>query len=239
MTAIMELSWKAFDAKRQQTDLAIFPLGAVEVYGPHLPLGSDSIVAERVARLVAERTGGIMMPRIPVGYSKSLADFPGTLNVSPAALRAYLADVCDSVYGWGLRRFLFVNTHLGNVPVVSEIAEGLRRDRGARCAQIDWWRFIQPLSTGIVEGGAAAHGHASETGTSVLLYLAPQFVTSGAVHSPSKVADPYPEVIQYRSYAEKTDTGTLGNATLGTKEKGEQIVRRAIDRIVDFVEKAL
>ncbi len=61
----------------------------------------------------------------------------------------------------------------------------------------------------------------------------------GAVNSPSKVADAYPEVIQYRSYAEKTDSGTLGNAMLGTREKGEKIVRRAVDRIVEFVEKGL
>jgi creatinine amidohydrolase len=96
MTAIMEVSWQAFDAKRKETDLAILPLGAVEVYGPHLPLGSDAIVAERVARLVAERTGGIVMPVVPVGYSRSLADFPGTLNVSPAALARRGARCCST-----------------------------------------------------------------------------------------------------------------------------------------------
>jgi creatinine amidohydrolase len=73
----------------------------------------------------------------------------------------------------------------------------------------------------------------------VLLYLAPQLVTPGAVNSPPKASDPYPDILQYRSYAEQTDTGTLGNAMLGTREKGERIVGRAVDRIAEFVRQAL
>ena len=43
-------SWTDFDQRRQETDLAILVSGAVEVYGPHLPLGSDTIVAEAVSK---------------------------------------------------------------------------------------------------------------------------------------------------------------------------------------------
>src|SRR4051812_21099727 len=51
---IMRHPWVDLDALRRRTDLMIVPTGAVEVYGPHLPTGTDTIVIEHVARRVSE-----------------------------------------------------------------------------------------------------------------------------------------------------------------------------------------
>jgi creatinine amidohydrolase len=51
---ISAISWTEFDRLRASKPLVVIPTGAVEVYGPHLPLASDSIVAQGVARLVAD-----------------------------------------------------------------------------------------------------------------------------------------------------------------------------------------
>lgn len=233
MSELAHLTWQDIDALRQKTDLAIIPLGAVEVYGPHLPNGADGIVAQALARALAERVPAAVAPLIPVGESKALSDFPGTLWVSAESLKAYTGDVAESLIHWGFRRLLFINSHLGNVAPLSQLALDLQDKHGVVCAQIDVWRFIQPLTDDLWES-EAPHAHASEAGTSILLHLVPELVTEGAVHTPIP-AEEFPEIIRYESYRSKTETGTLGDATLGSAEKGAEAFNRALERLVEFV----
>jgi creatinine amidohydrolase len=77
------MNWVDFDALRAETDLALIPLGAVEVYGPHLPLGADGIATTALAARVAERVPAFVAPLIPVGYSAALDDFPAPSPSAP------------------------------------------------------------------------------------------------------------------------------------------------------------
>jgi Uncharacterized protein, putative amidase len=101
--------WKEIDAHRKGHQLVVIPSGAIEVYGPHLPVGSDSIVAEEVARRVAADLGAMCAPLIPVGFSADLMRFPGTLYVEPAAFTDYLSGVCKSLIRWGYTDLLFAS----------------------------------------------------------------------------------------------------------------------------------
>jgi creatinine amidohydrolase len=236
MSLVHQLTWVDFDALRRETDLVLIPLGAVEVYGPHLPMGADGIAALALAKGVAERVPAFVAPLIPVGFSHSLAEFPGTLTVRPQALLAYTRDVAESFIHWGCRRLLFVNGHAGNVPYLNELALELEATHRVRCAQIDWWRFIQPLVTDLVESDLLPHGHAGEFGTSVMLHLAPELVhIERAVRTEPAQRDDYPDVMRPRSYRAQTETGVLGDATKGTADKGAEVMRRAIERVVAFV----
>lgn len=233
---LRDMSWKEFVQRKENTNLAIIPTGAFEVYGPHLPLGSDTLVATRISELVAERVNSVIGPTLEVGDSAVLDTFPGTITIQPEHFKTYLVDVVNSLKKWGFKDFLFINPHLGNVPVINQIAYEMQRKEGINCAQIDFWRFIQPLDKGIIES-ELAHGHASEAGTSVLMYLYPELVEVDKwIHEQPKFKDEFPEVIQYHPYNAHTDSGTIGNATLGTKEKGEELVKRSVDRIVEFLQ---
>lgn len=234
---LKEMNWKAFVERKKETNLAIIPTGAFEVYGPHLPLGSDTLVAAKIAELVAERVNSIIGPTLEVGDSSMLDDFPGTITIRPESFKEYLVDTVDSLKKWGFKDFLFINNHVGNVPVINQIAYDYRDHDEFRFAQIDYWRFLKTLDKGIVESGALAHGHASEAGTSVLLYLYPELVDiEKSVNEPPKFVDQFPEIIQYPKYSIYSESGTVGNAKLGTKEKGEQLVIRSVDKIVEFLQ---
>lgn len=97
MMYMMEKPWVDFDSIRQETDLVIIPTGAVEVYGQHLPAGTDTIVITHIARQVGEQLGAPVLPTLPVGFSRSLGDFPGTLNVSTNTLMSFAQDTAESV----------------------------------------------------------------------------------------------------------------------------------------------
>ncbi len=237
MQGIALITSKEFEEMKGKTDLAIIPVGAIEIYGPHLPLGTDSIVAEKIAQLVASRVKCFLTPLIPIGYSLGLMEYSGTLTVQPQTLECYLREVCESLIYWGIQRILFLNTHLGNVQSINMVAEEIQRKHKVQCAQVDWWRFVKGLAKGVVETGELAHGHASETATSIMLYLMPEGVKSeGLMEHHSLRKDPFPDIIQYPNFKSITETGALGNPTSATAEKGEAIVERSVNRIVDFIE---
>lgn len=236
---LRDLSWKQFD-KLDRTKPVIIPTGAIEVYGPHLPMGSDAIVAEKVADIIASKLNLLVTPTLPMGDSLSLSTpaFPGTMVIKPENFKGYLEDVCLSLIKWGFTKFFFFNTHLSNVFMITQLGWELEAKYKVRCASVDWWRFIQPHCEGVCEyTGMMAHGHASEAGTSVMKYLTPELVDdSEAVCTLELFEDKFPEFKQYIPFDKYTDTGTMGDATKGTSEKGKIIVERSVDRIVEFIE---
>ena len=223
----------------QKTHAMLLPIGAFEVWGPHLPIGADTLVAEEIAERISKKTGWIVGPCLPVGYSESLYfKEGGTVSVRPESLKTYLEDVLDSLIETGVTRFCFVSPHLGNVPVVTQLAIHLRKTRNVKCCLIDWWRIIQPLCAkeGILQyDGKMAHGHASEAGTSTFLYLRPDLVKMDRAIRVDPVPDEYPDIPRFTLTNELYTEAVVGDATIGTREKGEQIVNKTVDRVVGFL----
>ena len=222
----------------KETDLALVPLGAVEVYGPHLPMGADGIATEALAKRVAAEIPAIIAPLIPIGMSQSLSTHPGTLWVDRTALFAYVSGVARSFILNGSRRILFLNGHAGNVQTVADVCAALEaefRAENVRCAQIDWWRFIQPLVEDLVEAEVLPHGHASEFGTSVMLAIAPEAVKADRLNISPAGKDAYTDFIKPRSRFPLGPTGMVGDARPGSVEKGEETLRRATARVVQFL----
>ncbi|MDQ3549377.1 MAG: creatininase family protein [Chloroflexota bacterium] len=237
---MMEKPWVDFDALRKETDLVIIPTGAVEVYGQHLPAGTDTIVVTHIARLVGEQLGAPVLPTLPVGFSRSLGDFPGTLNISTATLMAYVQETAESVISWGFKRVLFINSHRGNIGPIGEVAMELQHKHGVRCAQVFWWDYAAALVKDVIETGAQANGHASEIGTSVMLHFEPDFVVRDRIKDQTPTDSvPYADIIQYKGMRARSDSGVMGNPEVGTAEKGSIIASRAVDRIVAFVKDEL
>lgn len=226
-----------FDTHRSATDLVLIPLGAIEIYGPHLPLGADGIAAQALSDRVAEREPAFVAPLIPVGYSKSFRDFPGTLWVEPSSLVAYTRDIAQSYIHWGCKRLLFINGHGGNVPFLAQLSLELEDTYGVRCAMIDWWRFIQPLSEDLAESDARPHGHAAEFGTSVMLHLAPEHVkVDRLIRDMPTTVDEYAMFLRPNQGRDRSPTGVQGDSRLGTAKKGEEVMNRAVERVLEFLQ---
>ncbi|MGN0837599.1 MAG: creatininase family protein [Pyramidobacter sp.] len=232
-----EMNFADYREAVSKTHAIILPVGAFEVWGPHLPVGADTIAAEEIAARVSERVGWVVGPTVPVGYSESLfAKEGGTVTVRPQSLYDYLYDIVDSFVETGITRFCFIAPHMGNVAVITQIATHLRRTRGVKCCLIDWWRFIQPLCKGILKyEGRPAHAHAAEAGTSTFMYLRPDLVKKDRLKDVGLHDSKYSDIQQFNPLVEMYPEAHVGDPTPATAEKGEQIVRRAVDRIVEFL----
>lgn len=233
------MTWVEFDKIRKETSTVILPSGACEVYGPHLPLGSDILVSEALSKLVAEKANAVVGPCLEVGQSQNLYDFPGTIYIRPENLKAVYRDIIEGFIKWGFKEIFILNLHLGNTFPLNELLSDIEDENpGVKCGLVGFWQFIWKYTD--VWETEKPHGHASEAGTSVLLYLYPELVDmEKAPNSPALWENRWPNFNLYQHYAKYSETGTMGDATKGTKEKGEIIVNRAIDEMVDFINEYL
>lgn len=234
---LQEMSWYEFREVLKETDLAIMPIGANEVYGKHLPLGSDTIVANELAVRVAKNVGAVVTPPIPVGDSNSLRDFPGTLTTGLDILSAYLKDLCESLIRHHIKRFFIVCGHLGNIPAVSSVANDLS-DK-ALFAMVDVWRFMARQGRGIVETDCFPEGHASEVGTCVLLALRPDLVNMQLAikEVPPAKWTLAPDIKHLTRFTELSRSGVLGDPMRSTPEKGKEMMAKAVNELSEFVRK--
>ena len=189
---INEMSWVEFDKRRKETDTVIIPTGACEIYGAHLPMGSDAIAAMGVSRLVAEKTNALIAPLFNLADSSMLLAYPGTLSVTPDLFEQYIEELMAQLYDYGFRKFLFITGHAASNSTIMYVARKYQEQKACKWAQVDWWRFVQPLGMGIFDTeGRMCHGHAAEAGTSVILSFRPDLVDM------SKATKIEPNVVHY------------------------------------------
>lgn len=235
---IREMNWIQYEQRRAENPTVIIPTGACEVYGPHMPMGTDLIAAAAIAELVAEKTGALIAPTIEMGESSALTSFPCTFALSRKTLEAFLEELFQKLIRDGFQNFLFLTGHAGNVDTVSYLIKVYQHQYDIKCAQVDWWRFTNANSGEIFDHqGYLAHGHASECGTSVMLYLRPELVDRAAITcvDPGPDQSGFPDIIQYRKFNQRTPNGMIGDATAASAEKGRQIIDTCVSRIVDYM----
>ena len=235
---IRKMSGKKYQARLAENPLVIVPTGACEIYGPHLPMGTDLLVAQKIAELVAEKTGALIAPTIEAGESSALEAFSCTFPLPRKILEDYLEFLVSKLIADGAKKLLFINGHAGNVDTVSYVVKKHLKD-GIKACQIDWWRFTQARCAGILDfKGAMAHGHASECGTSVMLYLYPELVDRDEITCVQSEPNDYPDIIQYSHFTAKTPNGSIGDSRTATAEKGKNIVDACVKRILSYLENA-
>src|SRR5699024_6060742 len=113
----------------KESGIAILPVGAVEAHGPHLPLGTDNLLAERVAEKVATGVDGLILPTLSYGQVWSLQNFPGSINISNDSMIRFLVDIGTSLSDQGFTTFVMINGHLGNQVELKEAARLLYEKR--------------------------------------------------------------------------------------------------------------
>jgi creatinine amidohydrolase len=114
---LAEMTWEdARDLDRGRT-IAVLPVGAIEAHGPHLPLGTDGLIAEAMARAGAARleargVPAVVLPVLPYTVADYAADFPGTISASASAVTALVADIARAIGLQGFRALAIANAHL-------------------------------------------------------------------------------------------------------------------------------
>jgi creatinine amidohydrolase len=161
------MTWPQAQAAFKRTSFVVVPIGSTEQHGPHLPLGTDFLVAKELARRVGERANVIVTPVIPVGYAQYHAVFPGTLSFTEDTLTRMYIELCQNLLRYGATHVFFMNGHGGNMVALRRCGEWLR-EQCVPSAVACWWEM-----THVVNPEWRALGHACYVETSMILALDP------------------------------------------------------------------
>ena len=222
----------------------LLPIGAIEQHGPHLPVITDTCqVTEVLSRTMESLPDHVLawsLPAIPFGKSNEHTGFAGTFSLTAATLTALLFDVSRSARASGFRRLVFVNGHGGNMAILDAAARDIRAETGLMTFCIHPHVFVE-APFGITDAERRLGFHAGELETSLMLALAPH-----AVHMDQAVKNfaEYPVDGPLFFFGNATSawltrdwssSGVFGDATLGTSDKGKEILAAAIPRMAALI----
>lgn len=232
---LAELNQAAAREALQGQPVAILPIGATEVHGNHLPLGTDLFLAQALAEKLEQALGTdrcVILPTLPYGQVWSLRATPGTVDIPDPVLVPFLVEIAMSMYRAGVRKFVFLNAHVGNYPAI----KAAMRQVWARC-DMKVYAFNYPGAEQVIQKVCTTrrpHGayfHACEIETSYMLYLCPDKVdmTRAICQYPDFPADFDVTPVPWTDFME---TAVLGDATAATAEKGKAILEQVVANMV-------
>jgi len=77
--------------------IAILPVGSIEIHGPHMPTGTDSLTVREVVKTAAEKEPAVVLPTIYYAYVLENRHFPGTVSLSARTILTMIEEICDEV----------------------------------------------------------------------------------------------------------------------------------------------
>ena len=247
---LQEMRWQEIQQFRDREGyLAIIPVGSVEQHGFHLPLGTDSMVAIRLAEDAAQRTNAIVTSPLWFGWSPHHLALPGTISIRPQILIEMLFDVLSSLATHGFRRFVIVNGHrIVNIPWIQICAEKAQRELGVRVAVYDPAYMSKEIADRI---GFGELGHAEEIETSHMLHIMPHLVRMEKARdylpperklyhvdprTPEDTLCYVPGTAKDLEQTAGKSGGSSGRPTMATAEKGKQLHEHLVARLIEVID---
>jgi creatinine amidohydrolase len=229
-----ELTTKDFEGLDPDKTIAILPVAATEQHGPHLPVMTDTAIADGMLAVLRERlpddVSVLVLPVQPVGKSNEHILSPGTLTLSADTLLRVLVEIGESVHRAGLRKLVLANSHGGNASVIATAARELRVRRTMLAVATHWRWFGLP--DGMYDAVEAKHGiHAGDIETSLMLDFRPDLVrmnkAKNFVSSAIAMEKEFKNLSATGGHSfgwmapDLNPDGAVGNAAIATAEKGK------------------
>jgi creatinine amidohydrolase len=219
-----------FDSRTCTT--ALLPVGAVEQHGKHLPFGTDIMLAEAVAKPIAEKLDAYLLPAVAISASIEHRKARGTVYLRAQTLGAVVGDIAASLRDSGFQRLVIVNFHGGNwilKPTVRELNRDLAPFRVV---------LLQPdlpaSDAREIFEHRAGDIHAGEFETSLMLHLHPGQVR--AIPTEGARAFPPQPFLDYFDSTQLTEEGYWGWPEAATAEKGRRAFESLVNAGLRFVE---
>lgn len=213
----------------------MLPFGALEQHGPHLPLSTDTIMADGLARRITDEVDGILLPPLPYGQTSDNAGFPGTMTLSFDTVRAIAKDIAAGLKQQGACGFVIVNGDFGNqAPLrqaAREISEGL-----ALPVLVVNYPGMAEIAAELCTTAPAGFGlyHAEEFETSLVLHLRPEDVRMDlAVAEYPDYPPTFPAVLT--GLDQLSRSGVFGDPRPATADLGVRLLDRLTIEAVTLV----
>lgn len=232
-----------FSAIDPMRTIAILPTAAVEQHGPHLPVGTDTIINTHLCRLLAERAPADLdlriLPVMAVGKSNEHLWAPGTLTLTAATALAAWTEIGLSVARAGVKKIVILNSHGGNADLISIVSRELRVQAGMLAVRLGWGAMGMP--PGLYSDQETRFGiHGGDMETSLLLHFRPDTVDMAAARDFRSTAEAAPiapigAVAQAWISSDLNPAGVVGEAHLATAEKGRLTADHVVADVIGLL----
>lgn len=225
---LADVAWTDL-GERDHPPTLLVPVGSCEQHGPHLPIGTDTLIATALARdVAARRPRRLVAPALAITASGEHQGFPGTLSIGTEAMVTVLVELVRSA-GWA-QRVVLVNGHGGNVDAMRRAAAVFEHEQRP---VLIWWPDIAAAA-----GDARSlHGdlHAGHVETSLLLALHPGLVRPDrAVAGPETVT--MADLVHHGVHA-VSPSGVLGDPTRATAAEGRRLFAALTEQLADALDR--
>ncbi|HHP7230907.1 MAG TPA: creatininase family protein [Xenococcaceae cyanobacterium] len=242
------LTWTEIQQMSDKANTVIIqPIGAIEQHGPHLPIAVDSaislgVLGKALSKLASD-IPAYALPCLYYGKSNEHDGFPGTITLSATTLLSVIREMAESIYQSGFRKLVLMNSH-GGQPQIMEIAARDLHQQHPDFAVFPLFTWRVPnIAAELLTPQELEYGiHAGDAETSIMLSLLPEQVKL------EQAVKEYPSGLPQASLLsmegklpfawltrELTKTGVMGDATVATKEKGDDLLASVSDGWVQLI----
>jgi len=239
------ISWVKAEEYFKENDMVLLITGSLECHGRHLPLGTDTLIPNKIAELIEEKSDVLIAPTLPYGVCDYLTGYPGTVSLGDSAYYQTMSAIVNCLRAHGARKFAVLNGHGGNRPVLDRISSDLDKV-GCIMVQLNWWLMAWDLDP------AWKGGHGGGEETAGVMAVDPGLVDKDAI-AESVFTDLSDEIrssglatLRFenidlpcrRDIRSINDNGWAGpdHPKYATEEWGNAMVQACADYIVRFLE---
>jgi creatinine amidohydrolase len=228
---IETMTWDQVAGRIVAGAVAILPIGAAaKEHGLHLPMNTDRVQAEWLAAAVTKRMDALIWPT--VSYGPAFVDYAGSCSLTVSTFEALVQEIVEGLVGFGCRAVFVLDTGISTLAPVERALARLKSCNVLHLRAHDgpgYRRAVHMLAE-------RSHGsHADELETSIMLALAPHLVDmcrAEASPAPVKETDGplTPTDISSPNYSR---SGSFGDPTLASREKGKVLLAAMTDDLID------
>ena len=228
------LTWMEAEKILTPATVVVIAVGAqAKEHGPHLKLNNDWLMAEYLKKRVLEAADVVVAPTIPYHHYPAFVHYPGSTNLSAETARDVTVQIVKSLAAFGPKRFYILNTGVSTVGPLRQAQEQLSKD-SIRMAFTNLGVVLRDVEREVSkqEGGT----HADEIETSMMLYIAPQTVDMSKAVKDYHRDGGRPLVRDSTMRGTFSPTGSWGDPTLATREKGQRVTEALVAGILREIE---
>ena len=225
--------------------IAVLPTAAIEQHGPHLPVGTDTIIGqgmlEESKRILPKELDVRILPIQTIGKSNEHIWEYGTLTLTAeTALHAW-TEIGNSVARSGIKKMVIVNSHGGNLDLISIVGRELRIQHGMFVVKCQWGNFGYPPD--LYSSYEQTYGiHGGDVETSLVLHFRPELVDMSLAQNFQSSAETTPfSPVGMTSYSwiakDVNPSGTVGEAAKATAKKGHLTASHQAMGFVNLLQK--
>ena len=239
-----EMSWEEIkEAMEEGVDTVLVMVGSMEQHGPHLPISTDTLIAEILGERIAREINALLAPVIRPGCSDHHMDFPGTMTLTPFTLMQVIKEYCESLAKHGFKNIILIPTHGGNFAPVNTIAPEIAKDLKGKAKVIviaDLAKFLGTWAEAAKKFGVSPNdiAHAGAGETSILLAEREELVRKDRLQK-GHIGELNTSALFTGGVKTFSKIGIIGDPTKASKEIGEKIIDATVKYFVEKIKKEL